>query len=278
MILGSFNSQKKHYASIRELTPVEIELQNRFAPVYAEARERLSLFRILVKNYSEWKKFINQLLSASFREEQDSTSELNRLLLNYLTCCYTIQEHFKVSYRRRFKKQPKMLNKYDAFIEKMCSACWPFAFVSDYRGYVQHVGCGITHYSRSVGDTSVSVSIIANASMLLAGTKDWKMSGLKESKGDIDLVATLKEFHVQMLQSYGAFVASMFFPELQPANEFYTRLTSEVKSSDPDAIMMLFSSQPPSIKKDGGVQTITMNLVEVPNNVFQDLGIVPSVT
>lgn len=276
MFLGSYNNLKKHYNALRELTPQEVELNEKFIPIFAEARERLSLFRILEKNYLAWKGFINQLLSANFREENDVPEELNRLLLNYLTCAYTIQEHFKVSYRQRFKRHPLNLKRYDAFIDKLCGACWPFAFLLDYRGYVQHVGLGISNYHRSVGDTSVSLHVLANSNTLLAGTKDWKRSGLKGSRGDIDLVATLKEFHAQMLQSYGAFVASTFFPELKPANEFYSLLTREVKSTDPAAIMIFFSSLPQSISKDGGTQTITMNLVEVPNDVFGQLGIKPT--
>ncbi len=273
MLLGSYNGQKRHYSIVRELTSQEIELNQKFTPVFAEARQRLSLFRILDKNYMAWRSFINQLLSANFKEEDDASEELNRLLLNYLTCAYTIQEHFTVSYRQRFKKHPARLKGYDAFIGKLCTSCWPFAFILDYRGYVQHVGLGISRYNRSVGDTSVSLELIANSASLLADTKDWKRSGLKENRGDIDLVAVLKEFHVQMRQSYGAFVASTFFPELKPADEFYAKLNKEVRSIDPAASMLFFSSLPQTIAKDGGTQTITMNLVEVPNDVFGQLGV-----
>ena len=107
MKLGSFNSTTNHYECLRALTPREVEKHVGFLPWLTEARDRLALFRMLNRNYAEWRSYLDKLLSATFKEEVDVSEELNRLLLNYLTFAYTIQEHFSVSLRQRFKKEPR---------------------------------------------------------------------------------------------------------------------------------------------------------------------------
>jgi hypothetical protein len=242
MYVGSFNSATNHYDLTRELAPEEIEQYTKLKPFITEARNRFALFRILDRNYSEWRRYLDRLLSATFKEDVDVSEELNRLLLNYLTFAYSILKHFDVSFRQRFKKAPTKLRKYSDFLDRLCKASWAFAFVLDYRGYVQHVGLGIFRNNRAVNDTSIRIEIVANAKMLVSeSTRGWKRSRLTVNSSEINLVAVLKEFHFQMLHSYAAFVAKTFFPELQPASEFYSNLTKEVRERDPTARMIFIA-------------------------------------
>jgi hypothetical protein len=273
MHLGSYDAARRHYDAFRDLTSEEVEQHRAFTRCLTEARERLSLFRMLNRNYSDWRNYLNRLLSADFREDVDVSEELNRLLLNYLTFAYSIQKHFDVSFRQRFKKQPAALRKYSDFIDRLCDACWPFAFVLDYRGYVQHVGLGISFNSRTANDTSVRIKVTANAKALLAESRQWERSRLTTEKGELDLIAILKEFHVQMLQSYAAFVVKTFFPELVPAAEFYARLTTEIQERHPTARMIFYQKKPEFISEEGGKKSLNMNFLMVPNDVFADLGI-----
>jgi hypothetical protein len=114
---------------------------------------------------------------------------------------------------------------------------------------------------------------MANAKSLLAASRQWERSGLTIEKGDLDLVRILKEFHIQMIQSYAVFVAKTFFPELQPASEFYSRLTKEVQERDPNAKMILFTKKPESTRDEGGKVSVNWSLVYVPNDLFAELGI-----
>ena len=273
MHLGSYNSAKNHWDGLRDLTVEEVKQHDRFTPICVEARERLSLFRMLDRNYADWKSYLNRLLSVSFKEDVDVKEELDRLLLNYLTFAYAIEQHFNVSFRQRFKKDAVALKKYDDFLDRLCKSCWAFAFVLDYRGYVQHVELGISWNNRVVNDTSVRIEVMANAKSLLAASRQWERSGLTIEKGDLDLVRILKEFHIQMIQSYAVFVAKTFFPELQPASEFYSRLTKEVQERDPNAKMILFTKKPESTRDEGGKVSVNWSLVYVPNDLFAELGI-----
>lgn len=273
MHLGSYNRATSHYDSLRDLTGVEMEQHATFTPFCAEARERLSLFRMLDRNYSEWRAYLDRLLSSTFKEDVDVSEELNRLLLNYLTFAYTIQQHFTVSFRQRFKKDQATLKKYSDFIDRLCKVCWPFAFLLDYRGYVQHVGLGIGRNNRTANDTSVRIEVIANAQTLLSDSRQWNRSGLTPEMGDLDLIAILKEFHVQMIQSFAVFVAKTFFPELHPASEFYALLTKEVQERDSNARMIFFSEKPEFIPGDRGKVSVNMNIILVPNDLFAEFGI-----
>src|SRR5207249_1779425 len=127
--LGSFNSTTHHFESIRALTADEVAEFEKLRPPFTEARDRLALFRMLSRNYREWRNYLDGLLSASYKEDVDISEELNRLILNYLTLAYSIQEHFSVSFKQRFRKDPKNLQEYDDFIDRLSKASWAFAFI-----------------------------------------------------------------------------------------------------------------------------------------------------
>jgi hypothetical protein len=273
MHLGSYNHAASKFDLIRELRSEEIGRHAKFTPMVAEARQRLSLFRMLDRNYREWKRYLNRLLSADFKEDLDMTEELDRLMLNYLTFAYTIQEHFAVSFRQRFRKDQDKVKEYDDFIKRVCEHCWEFAFVLDFRGYVQHVGLAVGRSNRVTTDTSITVEAIADAATLLQDNRTWPRSHLSADKGEIDLVNVLREFHVQMIQSYGNFVAKTFFPELKPAADFYGELTKEVQERDPKARMVFFEKRPEFSAADEGRLSGRFQMSMVANDVFAELGI-----
>jgi hypothetical protein len=201
MQLGSYNPATNHYDSIRELKPEEVEQHARFTPFLTEARDRLALFKMLNRNYLEWRRYLDRLLSAGFEEDVDVSEELNRLLLNYLTFAYAIQTHFLVSFCQRFRKDRAKLRQYSDFLDRLCTASWAFAFILDYRGYVQHVGLGITRNSRTASDSSVSIQVVADAKTLLSESRQWERSGLTIAAGEIDLIKIVREFHIRCFKA-----------------------------------------------------------------------------
>jgi hypothetical protein len=211
MTLIGYNAARQHFNLVRKLNEAEVASYEKYSPTIAEAHNRFKLFRILGQNYNEWIAYINSLLSSQSRNEENDWLQLDRLLLNYLTCAYTIQEHFMVSFRRRFRKTPAKINEYGDFMDKVCKTSWAFAFFLDFRGYIQHCELGIGHFHRHVSLTSVELSITHEASELLADSKQWKRCKLTDKNGKLDLVQLLNEFHHHMLQSYGKFVAKTFF-------------------------------------------------------------------
>src|SRR5262249_29666869 len=127
--------------------------------------------------------------------------------------------------------------------------------------------------NRTVNDTSVRIEIAADAKTLLSESKHWKSSRLKAAQGELDLVRIIKEFHIQMLQSYASFVAHTFFPELVPASKFYGDLTKEVRQKNPTARMVFYPEKPQMTTDKVGKVSINLKPIFVPNDVLNELGI-----
>lgn len=272
MKLAGYIGRLNNFTVLRDLRDAELAKHNQYSATVAEASNRLKLFRILDRNFRQWSDYLNTLLSTKPGDQDEEMLHLDRLLLNYLTCAYTIQEHFKASFWQRFRNDKAKKKEYRDFLDKLCDASWPVAFFFDFRGYVQHVELGIGFYSRDVSATSVTLTIIQDAALLVSESRQWKRSKLSGSE-TLELVPLLLEFHVQMSQSYAGFVVRTFFPELIPAAEFYGQLTSEVQQTNRE-FRMVFSEGEPEIRQEAGKTNINLNLVYVPNALFAELGII----
>lgn len=186
MLLSGWNSSKNNLFDVRNLSKQELETHARHVPKFKEAQNRLSLFKILRQNFTEWQSFIDELSKPGPRNFDSDHLELHRLLLNYLTATYTISEHFKASYGKRIRIGKDSINEYQKFTETLC-ANWPeFAFISDYRGYVQHVGLGVEHYHRHEEKDKVALIIEVRPSAIRPRTRDWKKSNLTSESANID--------------------------------------------------------------------------------------------
>jgi hypothetical protein len=276
MKLIGFSSARQRFHIIRNLTEEEIANYEKYTPLIAEANNRFKLFRILDKNYKEWTNYINSLLTAQQRDDfENDWLELDRLLLNYLSSAYTIQEHFLVSFRRRFRQNTEKLKEYDDFINKLCQTSWEFAFFLDFRGHVQHNGLGVGRYNREVHSTSVILNITHEAADLVAENKNgqsWSRSKLTAGKGTLNLVDLLHDFHGHMRQNFGTYVAKTFFSHLFPIAQFYSNLTNEVRQIEP-TFRMCFMDAEPEVKFKQGKQELSLPLKLVANDLFAELGI-----
>lgn len=272
MKLVGFNPNGNRLHLIRDLSEDEIANHEKFITVFTEARSRFHLFKILGRNYTEWISYINLLLNPLTNNDDDAMLQLDRLLLNYLSCAYTIHEHFKTSFRRRFRKNEEKLKEYDAFIEALCAKSWEFAFFLDFRGYVQHCGLGTSNFNRQRNLTSVTLQITQDAAQLVEDSKEWKRSKLTGKEGQLELAKLLQEFHHRMLATFGGHVAKIFFPDLFPAAKFYSGLTNEAKKID-GGFRMFFIPDGPEVKTEGDKQKMNLTLSCVPNEVFTELGI-----
>lgn len=263
---------------IRDLTRAEVGTNDRYMPLTGEALERFVLFKILAQNYAEWQSYVHSLLSGGpFGGESEEKLTLNRLLLNYLTCAYTIQEHFRVALKKRFRSQQDKIKEHDDYLKGLCEKSWDTAFFLDFRGYVQHRGFGITRYRRVITPTSVQLTIECDASDLIAETRNadnWIRSKLSASKGPIQIVPTLAAFHVHMVKNYGKFVAKLIYPELQDAAKFYADLTKEAVQNRTQ-YRMIFCEAPIVETTEDGTKT-KFSLLCPPNNLFAEVGLTPA--
>ena len=273
MKLTRFNPKANSYHGVRDLTEDELSTSKRFMPIYKEAQRRFAPFRFMARNYRDWRSFLGSLLDAKAVESFSWDDEISRLLLNYLSSAYSAIEHFEKSHRRRNRKSPAELQHYEEFLEKLCDQSWNFAFILDFRGFVQHCELGVTRFARNCTDTSVEIHIKANAEFLKSTSRDWRRSKLAGNEGEMDLVPILQEFHIQMLQSYASFVAQAFYPLLKDASEFFGHLAQEACEGFEGCRMIFAEEVRETTCAKSGAYSSRINTLAVPNRVYRELGI-----
>jgi hypothetical protein len=244
----------------RDLSAEELKQHALFKPVVAEARRRLALFRVLEANYQDWADYLKILLHPNPVDDEAAALQLNRLLLNYLTCAYHIRQHFEASFQQRFRTDISEQKKDKMLLDSLCQTSWPFSFFLDFRNYLQHQGLGLGFFNRKITPTSLSLEITLNSVELLNTTKDWPRVKLVPAKGIIELTGLLREFHAQMMQSYSGIVIKTLFADLIPAADFYKKLAAEVRQKDANLTMSLRDT--PDAKP-----------VPAPNDLFAELGL-----
>jgi len=273
MILAAWSTTPPTLHAVRNLTEAELEESNKYTPIYSEAKRRLQLFRVLALNYQEWLDYLKLLLRPETTDHDEIELRLNQRLFNFLTNAYTIHEHFETSYRRRFRKDAKKLEAHKKHESNLESTYWSYAFFSDFRNYVQHCDMPVGSFSRHVAPNRVEVQVIQDAARLVKDDpRGWKRSRLNIGAGSLNLVDLLSEYYIILVQEYGSFVATTFFPELFQASEFYTQLTKEAVSTRP-GFRMVFVDTPQIRKTNPGRLDTDLNITIVPNDVFAELGI-----
>ena len=268
--LAGWDGARQNFFELRPLTDQEAAFDAQSRPVFAEARGRFKLFRILDMNYQEWAEYLKKVLTPGSRNADDELA-LNRLLFNFLASAYGVIEHFEVSYRRRFKKNADQLKKYEDFLAKFYDVCWAAAFFMDFRNYSQHFDLPVGSFKRHESSHSVSISVTQDAAQLTKDYRDWKRSVLTADRGSLDLITLSQEFYYRLRQDYGGFMAQCFYPELKEMDAFYWKLTEEVRNKNPRARMVFLSEK--NEKKERTKISVQWSFEQPPNAVYDELGI-----
>jgi hypothetical protein len=270
MQLIGFNANGNNLHFVRDLTAEELLSHENYTPVFMEASNRLKLFKILGLSYNAWKNYIGLLRKPDQKNYDADYLELDRLMLGYLATAYTLQEHFKVSFVRRFRKAPDKLKEYADFLDEMCRNHWEFAFFVDFRDHVQHRGLGIGRFNRQVFTDFSKVTIVYDSAQLFTNDRNWQRCKLTGKEGELNLIELLDKFHQQMFQKYGNYVATTLGSELMPAAQFYAKLTEEVQKINP-AFKMFFGTIAP--EENSNPQTANLSLKLIPNDLLTELGL-----
>ena len=252
-------SAAPEFQDFRDLSAEEIKHHALYKSVVAEAKSRLTLFRVLDDNHREWATYITSLLHPGEVKDDAVVIELERLLLNYLTCANHIRMHFEASFQQRFRTDGAEQKKYKMLLDQLTQTSWVFAFFLDFRNYLQNQGLGLGFYKRKLTPMSVSLELTLNPNELLNTTKDWPRSKLTPAKGILELTGLLRDFHTQMMQKYSGIVIATLFADLPPAAEFYKKLATEVRAKDTHLTMTF---------RDGDTK-----VVHVPNDLMAELGL-----
>jgi hypothetical protein len=207
-------------------------------------RQRFSLFVIVKRNYAEWLQYTTGLLKPIDGLSDDELSELDRLMLNFLSSARSLIDHFGQYYKQSHRNTPED-EKYSEYISKLETHSWAFGFFQDLRNFTQHCGLPIGRYSRTASRHAINLKIVADANWLLANSnpsRDWKTSKLTAARGELDLIELTQEYHHRLTQDLGGFVAKAFGPKLIDAHNFFALLAKEVETKHPGTTMAIAES------------------------------------
>ena len=228
------------------------------------------LFQILELNYKEWTTYHTAMLTPGKREGNDQLA-LDRLLFNFLASAYAVTEQFRVSYKRRFRRNAAKLKEYEDFISNFYANSWSCAFFADLRDYAQHCGLPTEGVHRHESRHRIEISITQESATLLRNYKRWTRSKLTQKHGTLDLIDMTQEYYHRLRRYYGQFVAKAFYPELESIDNFYGQLTEEVRAQRPAARMVFLTEN--LKRKEGSRINYKVTFVQPPNSVFEELGI-----
>ena len=250
---------------VRDLTPQETQDHLEHTRVAAEAVEHFSLFKILVRNFTEWSDYLRSLFHPGSLQA-DEKLELNRLLLNYLTCAKAVIDHFEIAYSEQFPETDQK-GEFRKYLQRVREKNWASAFFQDFRNFVQHRGLPVGNFSRKFSETSITLHVQVDAASLVRDYDRWKYSQLTATNGSLDLVDLLRDYHQCTMQNVASFLARAFFPSLIPAHNFYAKMAAEVAKAAPAGYRMLLMDV---ISESN--ENLNLTWIEAPSNLFAMLG------
>ena len=151
------------------------------------ARARLSnfsnccdLYEICEMNYHSIIVFHSQLGTSFWSNHnrmgeflEETSLELNRLLLNYLSSFKTFLAHLETRYKRLLKKQPSNIKNFKQITSHCYDGNFYYRFFYKLRNYVQHCALPVEHIQIKEGQNSVEISIDFNRDSLINNYNEW---------------------------------------------------------------------------------------------------------
>jgi hypothetical protein len=266
LVLAGFRAADNHLHMVRELTPDEIADHERLTKVAVIARDKFKLFRIFRRNFEEWDNYITTLLQR--KRFPDENLEADRLMMNMLASGRALVDHFRQYFSRVHRGSAQEAD-FKAFVGRLVAKSWAFGFFQDYRNYAQHSGLPIGTFNKTVGLSSIKLTIQVDAEFLLKSSNRWEYSKLKKEDGRLDLIDLSRRYYIRLTRDFGTFVAKAFSPHLLEAHEFFKKLSGEVASTtSPNHVFWLVE---PIKHGRKGKKNITGRLP--PSDLFGELGI-----
>jgi hypothetical protein len=244
---------------------------------YFDARNRFRLFEIMKRNYGEWERFIKTLEDPELRVRGDTMTELDRLMLNFLSSVNALFNHFKVHFSRAPVGDVSK-KKFDEYVENLEKTNTNYAFFADFRDFVQHCGLPIGNMRRTENRAGkITLTVTTEAAWLVANCGEpkrvFRRSGITKDSGSFDLVSMMKVLRQTLIEDFGKFTASIYGPALVETHNFFATLDIEAdKALREDAQMVVIESASSWPGENGAVHFQAETSL-LPRDVLKEVGI-----
>jgi hypothetical protein len=269
--------QGNNTVPLRSLSEDDLQNLRVHNKLYFDARNRFELFEIMKRNYGEWERFIKSLEDPELRVRGDAMTELDRLMLNFLSSVNALFNHFKVHFSRLAVGDDSK-KKFKDYLRNLEKTNPTYAFFVDLRDFVQHCGLPVGHMERiETHPGKVTLTVTTEASWLAENCGDWRRtwrrSRLTKDSGCFDLISMMKDLRQLLIEDFGKFTASIYGPPLLETHNFFATLDIDAEKAKGDGARMLlvesFESQP----GEKGAVHFQIETSVLPRDVFKEVGI-----
>lgn len=228
-------AEHRHEAlKVRELSIEEIAKLNKALSLVGAFNRNYSLYEICIANYEEIEKFYNSIKSSTGIDldfAHNTATEMNRLLLNYLSSFRTFADHQETELSHISTHNIKWLEHFKEQTASYYDNHFAYRFLWNLRNYVQHCGLPLGGFSvtgrvNESGEEEPFFSIYFNRDSLLNNYKKWKKvvrDDLSNQAEEIDvmeqvrvlrdciedLATTVSEIHIHRLSEYWDFLVDI---------------------------------------------------------------------
>jgi hypothetical protein len=262
---------------LRSLSEEDLQNLQFHNKLYFDARDRFRLFEIMKRNYGEWERFIKTLENPKLRVSGDAMTELDRLMLNFLSSVNALFNHFEVHFCR-FAVGEDSKKKFVNYVRNLEKTNHTYAFFADLRDFVQHCGLPDGDMQRTeTGAGKVTLTVTAEASWLVKNSgswrQAWKRSRLTKDSGGFDLISMMKDLRHLLIEDFGKFTASIYGPPLLETHNFFATLDMDAEKAMGDGAQTVLVESFESQTGEKGATHFHIETSFIPRDVFREVGI-----
>ena len=253
---------------IRELTSEQSAELEDFLAEFIKLRQRFTLLHVLDENHEALNSFISQLRAAGRYDANNTLSEANRHLMNYLSAAYSLRQHLGTALKRDFGRKSEQCSKYQTFLHLLEQKCFDYAFIQDFRNFVQHCGFPVGHLQLTREQTGNVVTINYAKADLLNEYDKWEKSDLRNRpETEFDLLLITQRHHRVVLNEFPVVIHASYGTNLDRIESFFLCLQAEARKIDQNAVAKLVTELPANPEQG----RITFR--DIPQNPLAELGL-----
>ncbi len=253
---------------IRELPTPEFAEFERCWKEFQRLRERYSLLHILDKNFMQLDSFAKSLEGGKPINAGGILTELNNHFMNYLSTAYALRQHLEASIKRDFGRDSVHPAKFQQFIELLETASFEYAFLQDFRNFVQHCGFPVGSARLMYQQSGRVLTVTYSKASLLESYKGWKKCNLQNRpETELDLLAVVGRAHCVTRQEFSGLIYAVYGTNLNRIDSCFVGFHKEAADVNPNSVAKIILSM--SGDSSGG----QLQLQDIPRNAFKELGL-----
>lgn len=253
---------------IRDLTPGEFAEHDAKLEEFIRLRRRFSLLHVAEQNFAALAGFLAQVSAAANLNGNKALAEANRHFMNYFSSAYALRQHLNTSLIRDFGRNSGQVIKFQKFLSMLEEKSFDYAFVQDFRNFVQHCGFPVGEMRRTENHQGRALSVKYSKAALLSDYNEWGKSKLAERpEGEFDLMVIVQKHHALVVREFSVVIQAEYGQNLDAIEAYFVGLHEEAKKIAPNAVAKIVDELPDNPYSG------TVTFRDIPRNPLAELGL-----